>query len=176
MKNLLILIVLCLLGWGIVYKYREYKVDHGLASGDTISPDGSAPASDSVINSNTATSPVEQPQTVKQVVVPGSTSAQAASTTPSSQPVQATPVQGKTAQDPPAPSPESTSFKLPVSDTISANPPNGTVFSGTGRFQVYRQGNLTWRINTDTGQSCVLFATDAEWRKPRVYQRGCAQS
>ena len=61
----------------------------------------------------------------------------------------------------------------PASDTISPNPPNGMVFSGTGKYQLYRQGNLTWRLNTDTGQSCILFATDAEWKKPKVYRAGC---
>jgi len=47
------------------------------------------------------------------------------------------------------------------------------VFSGTGRYQLYRQGNLTWRLNSDTGQSCILFATDEEWKKPKVYRAGC---
>jgi hypothetical protein len=45
--------------------------------------------------------------------------------------------------------------------------------SSPGRFQVYRQGNLTWRIDTASGESCVLLATHAEWRKPQVYQNGC---
>jgi hypothetical protein len=36
------------------------------------------------------------------------------------------------------------------------------VFSGTGHYQLYRQGNLTWRMNTDTGRACILFATDEE--------------
>ena len=170
MKNLLILIALCLLVWGVVYEYREHRVDRVLSSGDTVSPDGSAPASDSPFISGMATSPSGQSQTVKQVVVPGSAPTQ----TPPGTPASASPA--KIAQTLPAQLPEQTGFKAPVEDTISANPPNGTVFSGTGHFQVYRQGNLTWRINTDTGQSCVLFATDAEWRKPRVYQRGCAQS
>jgi hypothetical protein len=59
------------------------------------------------------------------------------------------------------------------SDTISPNPPNGMVFSGKGRYQLYRQGNLTWRLNTETGQSCIIFATDDEWKKPKVYRAGC---
>ncbi len=63
----------------------------------------------------------------------------------------------------------------PATDTISPDPPNGMVFSGTGHFQLYRQGNLTWRLNTDTGQSCVLFATDEEWKKPRVLNAGCGK-
>jgi hypothetical protein len=60
-----------------------------------------------------------------------------------------------------------------AADTINPNPPNGIVFAGSGRFQVYRQGSLTWRLDTDTGQTCILFATNAEWRKPQVYRHGC---
>jgi hypothetical protein len=61
----------------------------------------------------------------------------------------------------------------PASDSIPRNPPNGMLFAGSGKYQLYRQGDITWRLNTDTGQACILFATDAEWSKPRVYQHGC---
>lgn len=78
----------------------------------------------------------------------------------------------------PEPSPntqlsQSTPGAPPTTDTISPNPPNGMVFSGSGRFQVYRQGDLTWRIDTESGDSCILFATDEEWKKPKVYRNGC---
>ena len=62
---------------------------------------------------------------------------------------------------------------VPTGDTISPNPPNGMVFAGTGKYQLFRQGNITWRLNTDTGQTCIIFATDEEWKKPRVYRAGC---
>lgn len=65
---------------------------------------------------------------------------------------------------------------VPASDTISPNPPNGMTFAGSGRYQLYRQGNITWRLDTETGRSCVIFATDDEWRKPRVYRAGCGKS
>jgi cytoskeletal protein RodZ len=61
----------------------------------------------------------------------------------------------------------------PAEDTIGPNPDNGMKFAGSGKYQVYRQGNITWRLNTETGQTCVLFATDEEWKKPRVYHSGC---
>ena len=63
-----------------------------------------------------------------------------------------------------------------IGDTISPNPANGMVFGGRGKYQVYRQGNITWRLNTETGQTCVLFATDEEWKKPRVYHAGCGST
>jgi cytoskeletal protein RodZ len=64
----------------------------------------------------------------------------------------------------------------PASDTISPNPPDGMTFAGSGRYQLYRQGNITWRLDTETGRSCVIFATDEEWKKPRVYKAGCGRS
>jgi hypothetical protein len=64
----------------------------------------------------------------------------------------------------------------PTGDSISRNPPNGMVFAGTGKYQLYRQGDITWRLNTGTGQACILFATNAEWRLARVYQHGCGGS
>lgn len=62
---------------------------------------------------------------------------------------------------------------VPATDSIAPDPPNGMTFGGSGHFQLYRQGDLTWRLNTDTGQTCVIFATDEEWRKPKVYRAGC---
>ena len=50
------------------------------------------------------------------------------------------------------------------------------IFAGTGKYQLYRQGDLTWRLNTNTGDACILFATDALWRQQRVYQHGCGTS
>ncbi len=61
----------------------------------------------------------------------------------------------------------------PASDSIAPNPPNGMTFGGSGHFQLYRQGDLTWRLNTDTGETCVILATDEEWRKPKVFKAGC---
>ena len=60
-----------------------------------------------------------------------------------------------------------------ASDTIARNPPNGTIFGGAGKFQVYRQGDITWRLNTETGQACILLATQTQWRKTLVYEHGC---
>jgi hypothetical protein len=47
------------------------------------------------------------------------------------------------------------------------------VFAGKGKFQLYRQGDITWRLNTDNGDACVIFATDNQWHKQSVYQHGC---
>jgi len=72
--------------------------------------------------------------------------------------------------------PQASGLNPPASDSILRNPPNGMIFAGSGKYQIYRQGDLTWRFNTDTGDACVLFATDAQWSQQRVYQHGCGAS
>ena len=76
----------------------------------------------------------------------------------------------------PTPFPASTPASLPVSDTVAPNAPNGLAFGGTGKFQWYRQGNLTWRVNTASGSTCIAFATMEEWQKPLVYRHGCGNA
>ena len=87
--------------------------------------------------------------------------------------------------DAPAPSPKpraavqnlvTSPTAAPATDSIQPNPPNGAAFAGTGKFQVYRQGNLTWRVDTESGATCILFATMEEWKKPVVYNHACGNS
>ena len=61
-------------------------------------------------------------------------------------------------------------------DTIAPNPPNGLAFAGTGAYQWYRQGDLTWRVDSKSGASCIDYATMEEWSKPIVYSHGCGGS
>ncbi len=62
---------------------------------------------------------------------------------------------------------------IPTSDTISRNPPNGIIVARPGRYQLYRQGDITWRMDTNSGDACILFATEAQWHKTLVYDHGC---
>ena len=62
---------------------------------------------------------------------------------------------------------------LPTTDSQAANAPNGLRFGGSGSYQWYRQGNLTWRVDTASGRSCIVYATIEEWRKPIVMSHGC---
>jgi hypothetical protein len=74
---------------------------------------------------------------------------------------------------PPNGPPREAPTAAPASDSIPRNPTNGTVYAGGGRYELYRQGDITWRVDTETGSTCILFATDAQWSKTRVYQNGC---
>jgi hypothetical protein len=89
----------------------------------------------------------------------------------------ATPPAGQKAQ-PAAASPSAapaagSALTPPAADSILRNPPSGAVFAGKGKFQLYRQGDITWRLDTDSGAACILFATDAQWSRPQVYSHGC---
>ena len=64
----------------------------------------------------------------------------------------------------------------PAYDTAAPNAPNGMRFAGAGSYQWYRQGNLTWRVDTATGRSCIVYATMEEWRKQLVLSHGCGRN
>jgi hypothetical protein len=101
----------------------------------------------------------------------GKSTADATSTGQSAQPAQA---QEPAAGDAASSNGDDADMTPPTADSIRRDPPNGMTFAGKGKYQLYRQGDLTWRLNTDTGDACILFATDAEWRKPKVFQEGCS--
>jgi hypothetical protein len=61
----------------------------------------------------------------------------------------------------------------PQSDSQLPNAPNGMRFTGTGNYQWYRQGNITWRLDTVSGKSCIVYATMEEWQKQIVMAHGC---
>jgi hypothetical protein len=63
---------------------------------------------------------------------------------------------------------------IPTAEPITRTPQNGIVPASGGKFQLYRQGDLTFRLNTESGQACVLFATQAQWSKTLVYEHGCS--
>ena len=159
-RGVLFIAVLVVVVLGVLYfGYGNYSAKRAGASGDVYSNDStsgrlkpstntdSSDASSARSVSSTATEatkPVTYPPAAEQAARVGDTSSTAPSAT------------------------------MPATDSISPNPPNGEVFAGTGKYQLYRQGNLTWRLNTDTGQTCIIFATDEEWKKPQVKRAGCA--
>ena len=104
----------------------------------------------------------DQPSAPPKPLAPTSPAGDEIATSAGPQPV--TPAPSTTAPEVPAP---------PAGDSIPRNPPNGLAFAGAGKFQLYRQGDITWRLDTQTGNACILFATDTQWHRPRVYQAGC---
>jgi uncharacterized coiled-coil protein SlyX len=41
------------------------------------------------------------------------------------------------------------------------------------RYEVVKEGLRTWRLDTATGKTCLLLATDADWNKPDVAAQNC---
>jgi hypothetical protein len=64
----------------------------------------------------------------------------------------------------------------PSTDSQSPSSPNGMRFAGSGSYLVYRQGDITYRLDTQTGRSCVIYATMQEWRRPIVMSHGCGRT
>ncbi len=158
-KRILVITAVVLLLVYIYVSYTKYDAKRAGAGGDVYTSEGSS-ATPSRTTVPTRDTSVDSRSAADTAIVypPSNQSSTAMSST------------GQTAQ------PGVSGTAAPASDSISPNPPNGMVFSGTGRYQLYRQGNITWRLDTNNGQSCVIFATDEEWRKPRVLRAGCGKS
>jgi hypothetical protein len=97
----------------------------------------------------------------------GATSTTTAAAAPPAQPAAPQPTYNVGAGAPPT--------SLPAHDTLPANAPNELHFSGSGNYQWYRQGNLTYRVDTVSGRSCIAYATLDEWRKQIVSSHGCGR-
>jgi hypothetical protein len=170
-KRVLVIVLLVALALFAYMGYSSYDARRAGVTGQVFSSDSSRgrqkakPTSPTSSAEPTTTDSSTPPTDSETIVYPSAQDAPASVATPAANggPVQVTQSQQA------APT-------APASDTISPNPPNGMVFSGSGRYQLYRQGNITWRLDTETGRSCIIFATDDEWKKPRVYKAGCGRS
>ena len=116
--------------------------------------------------------PAAAPQPLPSSAAPRSSSGDEIAVTATPQPAAPAPT-GVPGNQPGTPANSEPASMPPSPDTIPRNPPNGLAFAGSGKFQLYRQGDITWRLNTQTGDACILFATDTQWRHARVYQAGC---
>jgi uncharacterized coiled-coil protein SlyX len=41
------------------------------------------------------------------------------------------------------------------------------------RYEVVKEGPRTWRLDTATGKTCLLLATEADWNKPEIAAQNC---
>lgn len=154
-KIVAVIVVFGIIGLGIVWQKHRARA-RALSSGEVYVRD----------------QPAATPQPLPSRVAPQSSSGDEIATTATPQPAASAnsgvqdnqAAKSASSGQPPLP---------PGGDTIPRNPPNGLAFAGSGKFQLYRQGDITWRLNTQTGDACILFATDVQWRHARVYQSGC---
>lgn len=146
MRRLVAAVLLILFVVFCVWVYRRHEAAVALGDGAVTNPDGS---------------PITSSQ-------PQGTGGGRASNQP--------PVSEQRASFSPAAPATAQTTMVPANDTVAPNAPNGLAFGGTGRFQWYRQDNLTWRVDTQNGEACIAFATMEEWNKPIVYSHGCGNS
>lgn len=43
-----------------------------------------------------------------------------------------------------------------------------------GRYQLHREGSRTWRLDTATGHSCLLLASEYDWKTDAAKENSCA--
>jgi len=173
-KRFLYLVLALVLGVGGYYAYQHYKMNRMEADGDIQCVGCLTPEQEEAFKKRNSGDTADESSDSK--VKPGSpaNASNAAAPPATIYPAAATTTtdtlnRGSYAAAPPA-------SNLPVSDTRTPNAPDGIRLSGSGGFQWYRQGNLTWRVNTQTGASCIIYATMEEWRKPIVLQHGCGRT
>ena len=156
-KRLIVFIlVLIVMIAAATYAYSRWRTDRRLNGGEIVDETGS-------VTTPAGTAPVATPSR-SETEATAKADNDSKSTFPSAQPAR------------PGMQVYPAALTAPATDSLPANPPNRAVFAGSGRFQVYRQGDLTWRVNTETGSPCILFATNEQWRKPVVYRNGCGNS
>ncbi|SEG31579.1 hypothetical protein SAMN05421819_2469 [Bryocella elongata] len=154
MNRVVILVVVVCLGFVAFWAIKEHQSGSTLGNGTVTSRDGSAVGGEAPQGTGGGRVSNQPPESSKAQVAQSS----------SSEPVIL-----------PATSPTNATLQ-PAADTVAPNPPNGLAFGGTGRYQWYRQDNLTWRVDTQDGAACIAFATMEEWKKPLVYSHGCGNA
>ena len=43
----------------------------------------------------------------------------------------------------------------------------------TGRYQIHREGSRTWRLDTATGNICLMLTTEYDWKHDAKDQSNC---
>ncbi len=67
-------------------------------------------------------------------------------------------------------------YELVKKDEISQLRQDAQIGKSVGRYQIYRSGFRTWRLDTATGKTCVLLTTDEDWKKPDIALSSCSAS
>jgi|GEM_PF-2040860 len=122
---------------------------------------------------NEGQSPATAPKATATAVTPtiASTSGSGGTDSQITKPTSSIPtVEASTATTPAAPAPAT---DAPAGDSRPPQPPDGKAYAGTGHLELYRQGNITYQYNTETGDTCVMYASLREWQNPLVVRHSC---
>jgi len=67
-------------------------------------------------------------------------------------------------------------FSLISNDDLSALKHDAETGKSVGRYQVHREGFRTWRLDTTTGQTCLLLTSQEDWKKPETELQSCGSN
>jgi hypothetical protein len=65
-------------------------------------------------------------------------------------------------------------FTLMSNDDLAALRHDAEIGKSVGRYRTEREGWRTWRLDTATGNVCLLLASEWDWEKPSIKLQGCA--
>lgn len=64
-------------------------------------------------------------------------------------------------------------YTLISNQDLSALKHDAETGKSVGRYQIHREGFRTWRLDTATGQTCLLLTSEADWKKPETTAEAC---
>ena len=65
-------------------------------------------------------------------------------------------------------------YTLIKNDELSMLRQQAELGKGVGRYQIHREGWRTWRLDTATGQICLLLTSESDWKKPETSSQACS--
>lgn len=178
-KRILVLVLVVVLCIGLYMFWKQHSGNSTLGNGDVTSQNTATSEKDAMNAgaTNIDGTSTEAHPTPSRSDAPGTINGQpigSSGSTTSAAPAGQYPPSGAAQNDSSAYALGNTpSAAVPAGDSLQPMPPNGTVYSGAGAYGLYRQGNLTWRLDAKSGRYCIAFATMDEWAKPIVYNNGC---
>jgi hypothetical protein len=67
-------------------------------------------------------------------------------------------------------------FELVLSAELVELRKDAATGRSTGRYQLYSRGTRTWRLDTATGESCLVLTTETDWKRPDTKASSCNAS
>jgi hypothetical protein len=64
-------------------------------------------------------------------------------------------------------------YELVKTDELAQLRQDASLGKSVGRYHQYNSGGRTWRLDTATGKTCLLLASEADWKKPDVAAQNC---
>jgi hypothetical protein len=67
-------------------------------------------------------------------------------------------------------------YALVSNQELSALKHDAETVKNMGRYQIHREGFRTWRLDTTTGEICLLLTSEGDWKKPETELQSCSLS